>query len=80
MTNNSSKFPTTVYGVVVYNASEGREVCLKHNEEVKAARAAKTSARIKEDTQRYMRQGFPESEARFLATGGVLCNSISTFI
>lgn len=80
MADNNAKFPTTVYGVVVYNASEGREVCLKHHEEVKAARAAKTSAQTKEDIARYMRAGFPENEARFLATGGVLCDSVSTFI
>ena len=69
-----------LYGTLVYNASEGREVCKKHNEEVKAARAAKTSAFVQEETERFMRKGFSESEARFLAQGGYPCNSVSAFV
>ena len=80
MTKNNSQFPTIVYGVVVYNASEGRKVCKKREAELKVARAAKEEAYQKEETERFMRKGFSESEARFLAMGNSPCNSVSTFV
>lgn len=80
MANNKAKFPCTVYGVVVYNASEGREVCKKHEEKLRVARAAQANANIEEESERYMRSGYSLSEARFLAMGGVPCSSVSAFV
>lgn len=80
MANNSPKFPCTIYGVIVYNVAEGREVCKRHEEELRVARATQASARIEEESERYMRSGYSLSEARFLAMGGVPCSSVSAFV
>ena len=69
-----------LYGEIVYNVAEGREVCKRHEEELRVARATQASARIEEESKRFMLKGFSESEARFLAMGNSPCNSVSTFV
>ena len=82
MANNSKKanFPMSLYGEVANNAIEAREICLKHFRNTNAAHAAKEKRHLEMQISGMMSQGFTRHEAKHIAMGGALCNSVSVFV
>ena len=79
-TTKKAMFPTVVYGFIVNNVSEGREACMRHFKEVEAARQTEASRQTEAEIARLMEGNYSLSEARFLAQGGIPCNSVSAFV
>ena len=67
-----------LYGETVNNPAEAREVCLKHAHRVNEEYAVREAKRIENEINNMPQ--FSRHEARFIAMGGVLCDSVSTFV
>ena len=67
-----------LYGTTVNNIQEAREVCLEHARRINEEYAAKEAKRIEDEITNMPH--FSRHEARFIAMGGVPCDSVSAFV
>lgn len=77
--NNQNLFPMSLYGTIVNNQAEARDVCLAHFAQVNTEAAVKAAQQAEIEASMYMEQGYSRSEAQFFVQGLKPCNSVSVF-